>query len=65
MTKPSPNTCPRCGATFACGMQTGSEPCWCTELPALHLSRDQVSACYCPACLKQLIEVQLEKSASS
>ncbi|MFA6312377.1 MAG: cysteine-rich CWC family protein [Sterolibacterium sp.] len=64
MTQPSTNTCPRCGAIFACGMQTGQEPCWCAELPVLKVKADQASSCYCPACLKQLIEIQLEKPAS-
>ncbi|TRZ69271.1 MAG: hypothetical protein D4S02_02390 [Rhodocyclaceae bacterium] len=65
MANPSPNTCARCGATFACGMETGSEPCWCAELPALQVPQDQAQGCYCPACLRQLLEIQAEKSGSS
>jgi hypothetical protein len=59
--------CPRCGATFACGMVDntsggiGPEPCWCTRLPTL--AADALGAagdlkamrCWCPDCLQALI----------
>ncbi|RPH60759.1 MAG: hypothetical protein EHM83_13980 [Burkholderiales bacterium] len=51
---PSPDTCPRCGARFACGIDTGR--CWCASLPALAaLPPDLPAACLCPACLDALI----------
>lgn len=59
------NICPRCGASFACGMQTGQEPCWCSELPVLDIPEDPQAGCYCPACLRQLLQIQPEKSPSS
>jgi hypothetical protein len=48
-----PDTCPRCGAAFACGIGTGS--CWCAQLPPLAaLPEDLPAACLCPACLREL-----------
>jgi len=51
----SEQRCTGCGGAFACGRDTAA--CWCTELPAL--PRELLLAegtCYCPACLKKLIE---------
>lgn len=61
---PQTNTCPRCGAAFTCGMNAGQEPCWCTILPLLSTPLPD-AGCYCPACLKQLIEAQSEQAALS
>lgn len=60
------STCPRCHADFTCAMadQTGQNaPCWCTQLAPL-APPDRVkkpgaaadAVCYCPACLRQLVE---------
>ncbi len=49
----STDSCPRCGARFACGMATGR--CWCAALPLLApLPAGLPPACLCPACLKEL-----------
>jgi hypothetical protein len=49
------NTCPRCGAGFVCGMQAEHASCWCAELPTLLKMPDTPAACYCPACLGELL----------
>lgn len=50
-------TCPRCGAAFTCGMQAGEPVCWCAVLPPLSTVPDEGAGCYCPACLKAMLEV--------
>ncbi|WP_096670690.1 cysteine-rich CWC family protein [Polaromonas sp. AET17H-212] len=30
---PTNSSCPRCGATFRCGMVGGDAECWCVKLP--------------------------------
>ncbi|MEK7736847.1 MAG: cysteine-rich CWC family protein [Pseudomonadota bacterium] len=57
-------TCPRCGAAFTCGIAAGEDPCWCLDLPPLAAIQPD-SGCYCPACLRQLLEAQQESSSSS
>ena len=52
------NRCPRCGAAFVCGMQAGQASCWCAELPVLQKAAEGVEGCYCPDCLRQLLESQ-------
>ncbi len=51
----SGNVCPRCGATFTCGMQAGHATCWCAGLPHLPPPDPATPGCYCPDCLKILI----------
>lgn len=58
--------CEKCGKAFECGMADAgaASPCWCVALPPLpkdRLGRD-AAGCYCPACLKQLLD---ECSASA
>ena len=53
--------CAACGWAFECGM-AGSEPCWCTQLPALFPvpkpdSAGRIDAsCYCLVCLKKIVQ---------
>jgi hypothetical protein len=57
--------CPRCGARFECGMKAGRQRCWCGELPALKAVGEDPAAkasCYCPTCLKELLERQAQPS---
>ena len=54
-------TCPRCGGTFACGVEAGRDaPCFCVsfELGAERLValRHRWSDCLCAACLATLAE---------
>jgi len=50
---PSIETCPRCGASFACGVASGH--CWCAQLPPLAaLPAHAQTSCLCPACLREL-----------
>jgi hypothetical protein len=61
-------TCPRCGARFECGMKAGRKRCWCADLPALQRAGGDDAAppsCYCPACLKELLEIQAQESEAS
>lgn len=51
----APN-CLRCGAAFTCGMQAGEPVCWCAALPPLSTVPDEGAQCYCPACLKAMLE---------
>ena len=58
------SVCPRCGASFVCGMQSGQEPCWCAALPSvMPLDRNATSTgtCYCSECLKELIDKRVAK----
>ena len=58
------SACPRCGALFRCQMVDVPQdaPCWCTQFPPLpKLALESESgntqvACYCPECLRALIE---------
>ncbi|HMM53575.1 MAG TPA: cysteine-rich CWC family protein [Candidatus Desulfobacillus sp.] len=51
-------TCPGCAGRFACGMQSGSSPCWCAGLPPLAALPSRDKGCFCPACLKAMIEAE-------
>ena len=60
MSEPT-NTCPRCGASFTCGMQAGESACWCAAFPAAFAVPEAGAlpadaGCYCPRCLAELIE---------
>jgi hypothetical protein len=59
--------CPRCGASFECGMADpgATEPCWCMQLPKLPVEvympdRKEIAAsrCFCPYCLRALQEAR-------
>ena len=60
--RPLPDTCPRCGKAFACGMN-GPGPCACTTLtlnPELQANlRQQYSGCLCLACLRALAAAEV------
>ncbi|MBI1890288.1 MAG: cysteine-rich CWC family protein [Burkholderiales bacterium] len=56
--------CPRCGASFSCGMEEKKPgtPCWCSQLPPLPCrqmekltEKNAEAACYCPNCLRALL----------
>jgi len=47
-------SCPRCGAVFACGVSQGLGTCWCMNFPSLPPQYRQGKGCYCPTCLKAL-----------
>lgn len=54
---PQPDTCPRCGGAFACGMHSPG-PCPCTTLVlSAELQaqlRERYAGCLCLACLHEL-----------
>jgi len=57
--EPSGGTrCARCGAEFACGMQSaemrGEPRCWCAELPPLDPAPGR--GCLCRACLEEALK---------
>jgi hypothetical protein len=51
-------SCPRCGAVFVCGNEAGAASCWCAELPPVLPVPGAGGGCYCPACLREVIERQ-------
>ncbi|TBR13881.1 cysteine-rich CWC family protein [Rugosibacter aromaticivorans] len=51
----SPSRCPRCAASFTCGVVAGRDTCWCAELPPLTLSKTSAATCYCPECFQALL----------
>lgn len=58
MAPPStPDRCPRCGGSFACGM-AGPDPCACTTVqlgaPRLAQLRQRFDGCLCLNCLTAL-----------
>lgn len=58
----STDSCPRCGARFACGIATGQ--CWCATLPLLApLPAGLRPTCLCPACLSELSMRQVPDEA--
>ena len=56
----STKDCPRCGNVFSCC----PENCWCNELPPI-MPLNDYEECLCPACLKDAIQVKLNKSITS
>jgi len=48
--------CPRCDATFGCGVATGN--CWCSAVTLTPELRGELAkdyeGCLCPACLREL-----------
>lgn len=51
-------TCPLCGTAFTCGMAAGQDKCWCADLPAAMPLPGAAAGCYCPDCLRKLIEAK-------
>jgi ribosomal protein L34E len=53
---PKADRCPRCDASFGCGIATGS--CWCAEVALTDEDRGRLAGaydgCLCPACLREL-----------
>lgn len=53
---PKQSTCPRCAASFECGVDDGS--CWCASVTVDATTRASFSqfyrGCLCPACLREL-----------
>ena len=47
----APKTCPRCQASFECGLKEGHEACWCFECPHVMLVVEEAD-CLCPNCLR-------------
>lgn len=62
------NVCPRCGAVFSCGMRAGEDVCWCVAFPPAFAvpaaeTVPDTGACYCPACLAELVAAK-ERAAA-
>ncbi len=53
---PATDRCPRCDASFGCGVWSGD--CWCSQLELSRELQTQLAAdydgCLCPACLREL-----------
>jgi len=51
-----PDRCPRCDATFGCGIATGG--CWCAQVTLTPQEQARLAisydGCLCPACLREL-----------
>jgi hypothetical protein len=56
-------TCPRCGASFTCGIAAGEAHCWCFDLPnVIWIDDEKVNeGCLCPACLRDAIKTALHE----
>mgnify|MGYP001605263256 CR=1 FL=1 len=56
--------CGRCSQPFACG----EYGCWCTDVPVTEWQYDRIAAryrdCLCPACLKQVLNGDLDSLSS-
>jgi hypothetical protein len=59
---PDADVCPRCGARFTCGMKAGEQRCWCAELPRLTANPELRKSCFCPDCLKELLQREAQAS---
>jgi hypothetical protein len=57
--------CPRCSAQFVCGMESGAARCWCADLPVVKLPQPATEGCFCPDCLKKLLETRACSPESS
>ena len=58
--------CPRCAASFTCGVVAGRDSCWCAALPPLMPSQTSAAAsCYCPECFRKLLGAQLSTQLSA
>ncbi len=51
---PGAVNCPRCGASFVCGMAADWKTCWCAELPAVAPPDPSRAECLCPDCLRAI-----------
>lgn len=58
--------CTSCGQGFLCGAVLRQGTCWCNDLPLIMEvpGRQDEKGCYCPDCLKELIEKQRKKTAN-
>ncbi|MCG8575856.1 MAG: cysteine-rich CWC family protein [Flavobacteriales bacterium] len=55
--------CSNCGKGFLCGVELTNEECWCHQLPhIIQLPEQESKGCYCPDCLKELIDSQEGKA---
>jgi hypothetical protein len=55
------SVCIACGMSFSCAMLGEQDgPCWCTAMPAVLPVpvAGTAASCYCPGCLKLVIEAQ-------
>jgi hypothetical protein len=59
---PPESRCARCGAPFTCGMQAGSEPCWCASLPSLETVVPG-RGCLCRECLADELSASRQSQA--
>jgi len=50
--------CPKCSVNFTCS----ASGCWCSELPQV-MPMNPEAGCYCPDCLKELIESKIKEQA--
>ncbi|MES2384361.1 MAG: cysteine-rich CWC family protein [Pseudomonadota bacterium] len=61
---PANSSCPRCGASFRCGLVGGDSACWCVKLPHImpvpsaspSTTGAPGASCFCPACLQQITD---------
>lgn len=68
---PSPSTtqsgniqCANCGASFACGVETGD--CWCFETSQrVAMPERGNAACLCPKCFDQLAAAEAKQPEQS
>jgi hypothetical protein len=44
-------------------MEAGLPRCWCAELPSLQVLPEAGKGCYCPDCLKRMLDAQSLKPA--
>jgi len=49
-------SCSHCGETFSCGALSDEEKCWCDQLPPISLIANGASDCFCPHCLREVIQ---------
>jgi len=54
--KETSKMCPNCSTTFACY----SGGCWCSELPQI-MPMNPEHECYCPECLKAIIDNKIKE----
>jgi hypothetical protein len=57
-----PQTCPRCGSAFVCGLQEKDATCWCFKFPHI-ITAEKASrkGCYCPNCLREIARQSQEQ----
>jgi hypothetical protein len=52
-------SCPRCGQTFGCGVNSLEKDCWCASLPGALARPESNVDCFCPKCLSKMIDQQI------